>query len=202
MTASQLLQVASSIDDSSVTGNVEDLSEPELYDLIVDYVRSEKLISLEDGGMSQLLLLNNMLNDSPVMDPGAAGDVQMAPPEKEDSTTQPEGYSTPPHPDHNQPARRPVSPTTDTPTTPHSSMDRDVHVNPPEVRRDPHTPQSPAGRDSIVSARNPATPAKPSSSGFVGAPPGRASLSSSMGDQVLRLNDVAALLQVTWWTDF
>ncbi len=39
----QLQTVASSIDDGRETYHVADLSEPELYDLIVDYIRSEKL---------------------------------------------------------------------------------------------------------------------------------------------------------------
>lgn len=45
------------------TENVEDLSEPELYDLIVKYIRSDKLRAMEDEGMSQLLHLEDLLTD-------------------------------------------------------------------------------------------------------------------------------------------
>lgn len=64
---SQLQAVARSIDDGSETCHVSDLSEPELYDLIVDlivdYIRSEQLKAAEDEGMTQLLLLFDLLND-------------------------------------------------------------------------------------------------------------------------------------------
>lgn len=50
LSASQLLAIVSSIDNGSITHNAEDLSEPEMYDLIVDYLRSEKLSAMEDEG--------------------------------------------------------------------------------------------------------------------------------------------------------
>lgn len=43
LSLSQLQMVASSIDDVHEAYRIADLSEPELYDLIVDYLRSEKL---------------------------------------------------------------------------------------------------------------------------------------------------------------
>lgn len=57
MSHSQLQTFASLTDDGRETYLVEDLSKPELYDLIFDYVRREKLKATEDEGMTQLLLL-------------------------------------------------------------------------------------------------------------------------------------------------
>lgn len=73
LNASQLLKVSSSIDDGSVE-SFDDLTEPELYDLIVDFIRGETLAALEDEGMSQLLLLDDMLNELVATDKGADGD--------------------------------------------------------------------------------------------------------------------------------
>lgn len=73
---SQLLKFASSIDEGGVTDTVYELSGPELYDLLVDYIRRKKLEALEDGGMSQFLLLNHMLSDLLALDAGEVGACQ------------------------------------------------------------------------------------------------------------------------------
>lgn len=189
LSANQLLQVAGSIDDGSMTDRVDEPSEPELYDLIVDYIKSEKLGALEDGGMAQLLHLDDMLSDLVAMEGEVVGVAQTAPPENEGSTTIQQGCSIPPHREPSQPTRPPATPTTGIPR--HSLyMDRDIHSLPPSPRnRDAYTNPSTENRDLTTPAL-----AKSPTTGFGGAPPGRVSLSSSMGDQVLRFNDVAALL--------
>ena len=174
LSASQLLQVASSIDDDSMTDRVDELSEPELYDLIVDYIKSEKLGALEDGGMAQLLHLDDILSDLVAMEGEAVGVVQTVPPEQP----------------FNRGAPCPATPTTDIPR--HSlHMDRDARTNPSTESRDLHTYPSPAGRGNVMPARDLTTSAlaKSPTTGFGGAPHGRVSLSFSMGDQVLRFND-------------
>ena len=207
LSASQLLQVADSIDDGSMTDRVDEPSEPELFDLIVDYIKSEKLGALEDGGMAQLLHLDDMLSDLVATQSEAVGVAQTAPPENEGSTTIQQGCSIPPHREPSQPTTPPATPTTDIPrhslhmdrdihSLPPSPRNRDAHTNPSTENRDLHTFPSPAGRGNVMLARDLTTPAlaKSPTTGFGGAPPGRVSLSSSMGDQVLRFNDVAALL--------
>ncbi len=195
LSASQLLKVASSIDDGNLSGDFEDMSEPELYELIVDYIRSEKLKALEDGGMAQLLLLEDMLSDLVAMEMVTVGDVQTAPFEKEDPTTHQQGCFTQPHFNYGQLAIPPVSLTTLIPEHP-LHMDSDLHGNASTVNRDLHTHPSHAGRDSLTPVRYPtiSVPATSFTAGFGAAHPGRVSLSSSIGDQVLRLNDVASLL--------
>lgn len=118
MSASQLLKLASSIDDGSIIHNTDDLSEPELYDLIVDYIRSEKLGVLEDEGMAQLLLLDNMLRELLATDTGEVGASQATPLEMGDVMIHQKGCSTPPHPDRNHPDKHSFKPSTDIPTPP------------------------------------------------------------------------------------
>lgn len=61
---SKLQAVASAIDDGSGmdTESLVSLSEPELFDLIIDYLKSDKLKGMEDEGMSQILHLDDMLD--------------------------------------------------------------------------------------------------------------------------------------------
>ena len=180
LSASQLRSVVSYID---TTSRADELSEPELYDLIVDYIRGEELTALENEGMAQLLSFNDMLSDLLATDPGV-GEVKFG-----DSTSHQQGSSTPPYPDHNQPDGYPSPPTTDS-STPPPPIDRDIH---------PGT--SPTRRDTGLPAENLATsmPAKALSTGVGGALPGRVSLATSMGDQVLRVKDFAALLPRRQW---
>lgn len=182
--ASQLLRVASSIDDGGATSNIDDLSEPELYDLIVDYIRSEKLLDLEDGGMSHLLL-EDMLSDLLATDTEGVVAYQAAPSERGDIAADQPGRHTPPHPEYNHPDRHPTSPTTDIPTQ-QLHLDRDACPNPSTDNRDFYTQP----------ARSLTTPvsAKSLTAGVGGVPHGRVSLTSSMGEQVLKFKDVAALL--------
>lgn len=207
LSADQLFAVVNLIDDESATRDVDDVSEPELYDLIVDYLRSEKLRAMEDEGMSQLLLLDDMLSDllADVSGSGASQTVPKTAQATGDAAAPQDRCSNPPPPNHNHPDQQLTKPTTDTHTQPlqlnrdtysppPQSSDRNAHVNPPPENRDIHTPPAPLGRDSGLPSRNLATPTstRPLTAG--GIPYGRVSWSSSLGDQVLRVNDVAALL--------
>lgn len=71
-----------------MTRNVDGLSEPELYDLIVEYIRGEKLRALEDEGMAQLLLLDDIVSDLLSTDVRGAGDHLAVPLEMEDIPNQ------------------------------------------------------------------------------------------------------------------
>ncbi|XP_023205146.1 interferon-induced very large GTPase 1-like isoform X3 [Xiphophorus maculatus] len=73
LSTEQLQTVLSSTDDGGDI-HVHDLSEPELYDLIVDFVKSEKLKASEDEGMAQLLLLDEQISNLLATDVGATGD--------------------------------------------------------------------------------------------------------------------------------
>lgn len=207
LSAGQLLTIVSSIEDASEIHNADDLSEPELYDLIVDYVRSEKLRLLEDEGLAQLLLLDDMLSDLLATDNEAAGISQATPFETGDSTAHRHGCSIPAGPDQDHRDDHP--PTTATDISIHTShmntdiqapplpsADPNAHVNLSTEDSDRYTSPSPEGRDSGRPARHLAASGRTKSL-TVGAGVshlGRVSLSSSMGDQVMRFNDVAALL--------
>ncbi|XP_008397722.1 interferon alpha-inducible protein 27-like protein 2B isoform X1 [Poecilia reticulata] len=67
------LQVIAFIIDDGPANNVDVLSVTELYNLIDDFIRSEKLSSLEDEGMTQLLLLDDLISDLLASNGGAAG---------------------------------------------------------------------------------------------------------------------------------
>ncbi|KAL3046007.1 hypothetical protein OYC64_004089 [Pagothenia borchgrevinki] len=97
LSGSQLLAVVSAISDGSETSNIDELSEPELYDLIIDHIRSKKLRVLEDEGMVQLLLLDDMLSDLLAKDTREVGASQAAFLERGDVTTHQQGGSTPSH---------------------------------------------------------------------------------------------------------
>lgn len=212
LSSDQLLAIVSSIDDGSLTHNIKDLSEPELYDLMVNYLRSEKLSAMEDEGMTQLLILNDMLTDLLATDPGESEASQAAPetgqPE-EDSSPYQEQLSTSPHSEYHD--TFPQSTTTthnhNIPTQPSQMnkdidplspppMDKDAHTTSPSHNRDIHTRPASSGRASGLPAKNfdTSTVTRASTAGVDGSPHGRVSLSSSMGDQVLRVNDFAALL--------
>ncbi|TWW53373.1 hypothetical protein D4764_0192280 [Takifugu flavidus] len=182
LSTDQLLAVVSSIDDGSKTHEVKDLSEPELYDLIVDYLRSEKLSAMEDEGMTQLLILNDMLSDLLATDPGGSEARQTAPetgqPVEESSPHQ-EQLSTSPHSDHHDTV-------TQSTTTPHN---HNIPTQPLQMNKDIHMHPAPSRRDSGLPARNfdTSTVTRAFTAGVDGSPHGRVSLSSSMGDQVSSL---------------
>ncbi len=167
----QLQTVASSIDDGRETYHAADLSEPELYDLIVDYIRSEKLKATEDEGMSQLLLLFDLLNDvlsasdTRATEPGNVAPVLMG-----DSPTHHHGHT--PFDD-------------DEVHTSPSHMDRDTHTQRLHMDRDTRM-RSFQGRDTSSMAGMPS---------HIGAAAlGRMNSSSNISDHVIRLSDVSALL--------
>lgn len=180
LSVSQLQAVASSIDDGRQTQKVEDLGEPELYDLIVDYIRSEKLKAMEDEGMSQLLLLDDLLSDLLRNPDAGAGAGDTVPRRMEKSPTQ--------RPEHTSPTtlwdRQSMATTTA----------RDIVVHPPTAYGDLRTDLFMEDRDTHAPANDLTTlmPDRSSLTGTGGAPLGR--MSSSSTDQVVRLTDVAALL--------
>ncbi len=166
----QLQTVASSIDDGRETYHAADLSEPELYDLIVDYIRSVKLKAAEDEGMSQLLLfdlLNDVLSasDTRATEPGNVAPVLMG-----DSPTHHHGHT--------------------------PSDDDEVHTSPSHMDRDTHTQRLHMDRDTRMRSfqgRDPSSMAgMPSHIGAAAL--GRMNSSSNISDHVIRLSDVSALL--------
>ncbi|XP_036423626.1 uncharacterized protein LOC118806323 [Colossoma macropomum] len=144
--------------------NVSTLSEPELYYYITDYVKSEKLQSLEDEGMSCLLLLCDMISELI-----ASNDATQVASEST-LTSQGKGTTaqlnaTPVQGDNTSPDMPVATQGTCTSAaliSMSANMDRDtvMHVS--------------AGRDSV--------------------PVGRRSTSSVGSDQVVRLTEVAAFL--------
>lgn len=65
LSLSQLQTVAHEIgkEPEGKTIDTSTLTEPELFDVVVDFIRSEKLKDLEDEGMSCLMLLLDMVED-------------------------------------------------------------------------------------------------------------------------------------------
>lgn len=179
LSADQLLAIVSSIDDGSETHYIKDLSEPERYDLIVDYLRSEKLSAMEDEGMTRLLILNDLLNDLLATAPEGSEASQTAPetgqPAEKPSPHQ-EQLSTSPPPEYQD--------TITETTTITQNIPKDIHTRPAS-----------SGKDSRLPARDCDT--APVTRAFVAGADGssqrRVSL-SNLGDQVVRINDLAALL--------
>lgn len=63
LSTSQLRVIIRSIDDGNLATNIEELSDIDLYERVIDYVRGDQLQSLEDEGMAQLLLLDDLITD-------------------------------------------------------------------------------------------------------------------------------------------
>ncbi|XP_025757014.1 uncharacterized protein LOC109195871 isoform X1 [Oreochromis niloticus] len=177
-----------------MTRNLDGLSEAELYDLIVEYIRGEKLRALEDEGMAQLLLLDDIVSDLLSTDVGGAGDHLAVPLETEDIPNQQQECPTSPHTDPTHPDRHlampadhiptpPLHPNTDSHTQPILPRDRDISTFPSSMLTDPNTPTK---NFNIPASASPA----PS---VAGVSPGRVSRPSRGYDQVLSLSDVAAL---------
>ncbi|GAA6087975.1 gamma-aminobutyric acid receptor subunit alpha-2-like [Tachysurus ichikawai] len=148
---SQLQTVASSIDDGYETYSVADLSEPELYDLIVDYIRSEKLKAAEDEGLTQLLLLFNVLNDVlSASDTQATESDTVAPDLAVDSPTHHRRH-TPTNDDGED--RLPPSSMDRVTRTPTLHIDRDTCTQPLHMDKDTRLHSSFQGGDSYVLTR-------------------------------------------------
>lgn len=177
LSISQLQVTASAIDDGwgPDAEGLMALSEPELFDLIDDFLRSEKLSGMEDEGMSQILhlddMLDHLLQDTNEEDTvGGAREVsEAAPPQGEDTDI-----------------RRRISPIT---------VSMGYHLLPSPGERDFPSPQPTTARDDNGPPRNLSTTSLvESTANSAGAAlSGRASLSSSVGEQVVKLTDVAAL---------
>lgn len=182
LSSSQLQLVARSIEDGSESTEV--LSEPELYDFIIDYTRSEKLKAMEDEGMAQLLSLQDLLQELRLTDT-RSGEVGV-------STVRMDGTLMPTHN---------ILPPSTSDTHTHSSVDihnplsMDSHTHPSSTHiclPPIHTHTSPRDRD-IHAPATTERPAQPNLTDTRGVHH-RTSLSSTVTDQVLRLSDVTALL--------
>lgn len=66
LNATQLYQLAASLENED-GGELSKLSKPELFYYISDYMKSKKLQSLEDAGMSRLLHLQDMVNEMTIV---------------------------------------------------------------------------------------------------------------------------------------
>lgn len=175
LSTSQLQAIVRSIDDSG-TVNIEELSDIDLYEQIVDYLRSDKLKSLEDEGVSQLI--TDLLRSTDAETTGA----------EEPARIQTEDWSTPSNP--STPERVP-SPTR--PVTPPRDISPPLLPQPKDI---PHLPlpTSPPGEDRDINASAKSLTAPAQTTRTVRPPMGMASPSSSSGHQVLSLSDVASLL--------
>lgn len=160
---SQLQTIAHAIEDGESAVSLADASEPELYDFIVDYLRSERLRDLEDEGMSQLLILNDMLIELLAKEVGA---------DKNDCAAL---LQNDPVPSHQLDPVTPAHPDT-TPPILHQTAGTAVNDTNASYQNYPTL-----------------TPARSSTRGVIGVPPDRSSPQSSITDQVVRFTDVAAL---------
>lgn len=177
---SQLQTVASSIDDGRKTYHVADLSEPELYDLIVDYIRSDELKAAEDEGMTQLLLLSDLLNEVlSAAGTRAAESGNVAPVLMGDSPTQQQGHT--PTDDDGEVCTQPLH------------MDRDIRTQSLRVNTETDMHPSFQGRDTYALTRE-VTSSTPGMPDQIGAAPLGRMNSSNISDHVVRLSDVSALL--------
>lgn len=184
LSSSQLQSVASSIKDGGES--TEALSEPELYDFIIDYTRSEELKAMEDEGMAQLLSLQDLLQE--LITDARSGEVGISTVRMDSTLTSTDNVL--------------HSSTSDTHT--HTSVDihnqsspMDSHTHPSSTHMrlpsmDTHTYTSPMDRDNHA----PITTERPAQSNLTDTRGvhHRTSLSSTVTDQVLRLSDVTALL--------
>lgn len=188
---SQLQTVASSIDDGRETYHVADLSEPELYDLIVDYIRSDELKAAEDEGMTQLLLLSDLLNDVlSAPGTGVAESGNVAPVLMGDPPTQHQGHT--PTDDEREVCTQPLHMDRDT-RTQSLHMDRDTHTQSLHMNRETGMHSSFQGRDTYALTRE-VTSSTPGMPDQIGAAPLGRMNSSNISKHVVRLSDVSALL--------
>lgn len=197
LSLSQLQTVARSIDGGQQSDILENLSEPEVYELVVEYIRSDKLRAMEDEGMSQLLCLEDLLTNL-LLQEGARdsppGDVM--PRQGEPPRTQQPGNVVPRQVEPQrtlQPGDVPPTPLQDERPTA-TSVAGHIVGHPPVADSDQPNRHSVEDRGIRLPTRDSTTltPATSSFTGTGGALLGR--MSSSSTDQVVRLTDVAALL--------
>lgn len=181
LSISQLKVIVRAIDDGSITANIDESSDTDLYDLIVEFLRGDQLKSLEDEGMSQLLLLDDMITDLlKSADTTLSGDGDQTHVQREDQTIL---LRTP------APLLPPTLSATTTGDVPTPSPPQHVELllqPPPSPHRSPGEDRDTgASRGLIAPSQTPRT-FGPSLSGV--------SPSSSIRNQVLSLSDVASLL--------
>lgn len=178
LTLSQLRLVVRSLESDHE--NADDLSEPELCNQIINYIRGEGLKATEDKGMPQLITLHDKLHDL-ISDQGSIEGGSSA-------LHHGEGIQT-----HLRASNKDIHtppPDMDTHTL---SSHRDIHTHHSVIDIQP----SGMDGDTHTSNRNMTTgrPAQSSAISTFSAYHGRPSLSSTITDLVVRLTDVTALLQ-------
>ncbi len=180
LSTSQLQLVAKAIEDGSES--TEGFSEPELYNFIIDYTRSERLKTMEDEGMAQLLSLQDLLHQLTSADSGS-GEAYV-------STIHMDSAPTCTHKHLSASAEDAHTYSSDRGTHAQlSSTDCLAPQSPVEL----HTPTSHMDRDIYT----PAAAGIPGHLGVTGTRDthqGGRTLSSTVTDQVVRLSDVMALL--------
>lgn len=175
LSTSQLQLVARAIEDGSES--TKGFSEPELYDFIIDDIRSEKLKMMEDESVAQLLSLQELLQELTSTD-SRTGEVYVS--------AIPIG-SVPTHTHEHLPVSAEDTHTHSMDKHKHTQLsqsDRPAHHS---LNRDLPTPTSPLDRVCY-------TPHHLGDTGNHNTHQDRRSLFSSVTDQVVRLSEVTALL--------
>lgn len=179
LSTSQLQSVAKAIEDGSES--TEGFSEPELHDFIIDYTRSERLKTMEDEGMAQLLSLQDLLQELTSADSGSG-----------------EAYVSTVHMDSTPTCTHTHLPASAKDATTYSS-DRGTRTQlsstdflAPQSLGELHSPTSHTDRD-IYTSTAAGIPGHLSVTGTCDTHQGQTSLSSTVADQVVRLSDVTAL---------
>ena len=178
LNTSQLQAITQYIDDGSITDSIDEFSDTDLYELIVDFLRGDMLKSQEDEGMTQLLLLDDLIADlqrsTAAPGPGGEGSVHI---QREDQTT--------------VPAPALVHSNTFPSTTPEGNVAL-LSPQPNDLHSIPHD-YSP-GQDRDIGTPPRSLAAAGQTSRNVGPPLNGVSPSSSLRNQVLSISDVASLL--------
>ncbi|XP_043999485.1 uncharacterized protein LOC122846530 [Gambusia affinis] len=150
------LQMIASLIDDGPAHNVDVLSARELTILIIDFISSEKLSSLEDEGMTQLHLLDDLISDLLASNVGAAGDDPSTPVRTQDGSASQSGCPNPIYSD-----RESAPPVTDIPLQPTHTTSNVNTQSPAQLNSDTHTPMSQTDRDcSPARVSTAATPAE------------------------------------------
>ncbi|XP_027857058.1 histone H3.v1-like [Xiphophorus couchianus] len=136
------LQMIASLTDDGPIHNVDVLSAPELYNLIVHFIGSEQLSSLEDEGMTQLHLLDDLISDLLASNVGAAGDDPSTPLRTQDGSASQSGCPNLIYSD-----RESAPPDTDIPFQPTHTTSNVNTQSPAHLDSDTHTPMSQTDRD-------------------------------------------------------
>lgn len=185
---SQLQTIYCSIDDDTTTGSIDETNEIDLYDAVVDYLRSDMLQSLEDEGLSHLLHLDDLITDllqpTDSIPPRMEEQVHI---QMEDQPTHP--APAPPSPSHPQPP-----PGTSPREIATSSLPQPQADSSPSSHPSTMTEGFPTRANEEIAALPPSFTYPLPTAKPVHPPLSEARSSFSSGKQVLSLSDVASLL--------